>query len=207
MPEHVGHLLSFAGALDLDPYSIWHIDAGNYPAIHSRIHATFVSHTWATFYPALSFVEGLLTPSHEWPPPEIARHFAARRWAIFDYVQPQTDDRDFYITFCITPRHTDHEPPDQVWHFAWRPSRDTAWRPYGYVQYRDERLRLFHYNGGTTDEPIPQKAPLLLGVETWIGTGPVEFRVASLHPSAINVARKPKACSAVVRFAGPSSVF
>jgi len=202
VPKDDVELLSLAGALDLDPFSAWRIDAKNYPGIHNRALTASLDHSWSKkLLPALSFLEGFITPSVDWPPPQLARRYYRRTWTTFDYRQPATEHRDFYITFHITPRPDFEKASDQVWRFAWRPEPSAAWRPYGYVHLRDSQLNLFHYNGSSFHEAIRTDVPMRICVQTWIGPSPVDFRVTSLHRFQATVGLEPDGCSARVRFA------
>jgi len=88
-----------------------------------------------------------------------------------------------------------------VWHFAFKaknPAFD-LWTPYGFIEWREDSLALFHYRGHNTMVNVPHRSEAFVA-ETWFGEGPAEFRVASLHDSELSLDRNAHSPLPCVRF-------
>ncbi len=69
----------------------------------------------------------------------------------------------------------------QVWHFAWRhKQRNALWQPYGFVKLSGLEASLFHIYGFQQRVDIVM-ANTSIYVQTRLGEGDADFRVASLH--------------------------
>jgi len=199
LPRCQSDLLAFAGALDLDPFALWHINSATFAALCNRMRAAAWTGAWSGLLPTLSFLDDFLRPSQAWPPPQLAEQYFGRDWARAEHRHKASERRDYFKTFSLQPGRRQKVGGDQVWHFAWRPSSRAEWRPYGFVRHAKSELRLYSFGGTVAEAELAAGAGFC--VETWIGQGPAEFRIASLHPFAMAVIDDGGRCGARVRFA------
>ena len=179
LPQSPDTLLALAGALDLDPLTLWKFKDENFAKLCSRIVKAARNNTWSSILPALSFIGAFVGPSPDWPP-DIEVYYG-RPWTTRRFQHRADSARNFYAGVEIWPAQRD-EDRDQVWHFAWRDMIDAAlWRPYGFVRLRGNELALYSFSGLVHHRILPHRASHLY-VETWFGEGAAEFQVVSLHP-------------------------
>ncbi len=193
-PKSARQFLALAGAIDVDPFSLWTFRISAFDVLCARIIRVARQRRWSRLHPALSFLDRFIGPTAQWPPVEIAEDYFGRPWCIAEFEHPAQIDRNYYGHILIeSPRAHDFSDP-QVWHFAYRDSgvRSAAWRPYGFVQRMGAELSLFNFSG-LTDRAEIGVATRQFRVETWFGEGAAQFRVASLHEYrlAIEVAATP----------------
>jgi hypothetical protein len=199
LPRSAHELLSFCGALDLDPFSLWGVAPATFPALCARLVKASRAGSWAGLLPALSFVG----PTPEWPPATLARDYFHRDWSIREFRHPAHERRNYFAPISIDPQAAQNGGIDRVWHFAWRDDIDHAlWRPYGFVRLAGADLRLFSFNGLTDSQKVDTPGSGFT-VETWFGEGSAAFRVASLHPFGLKLAEADDTNVARVRFGFP----
>ena len=202
LPRGRDDLLGLAGALDLDPFALWRINATTFTTLCERMFAASLTGSWPRLLPALSFLDGFVRSSRDWPAAPFARRYFGRDWVAADHRHASPDGQDYFKAFALEPGAPPDAGVDQVWHFAWRPAPPDAWRPYGFVRRTESELRLYAFSGNTATAAIAEGAPYpRCCVETWIGRGPAEFRIASLHQFSMKSSAGDDRCEARVRFA------
>jgi hypothetical protein len=203
LPRTARELLSFCGALDLDPFALWGVAPATFPALCARPVKASRAGSWAGLLPALSFLEPFVGPTAEWPPASLARDYFHRDWSIHEFRHPARGKSNYFAPISIDPQAAQDGGMDRVWHFAWRDDIGHAlWRPYGCVRLTGTDLRLFSFNG-LTDGKEAGGPGSGFTVETWFGEGAAAFRVASLHPFGLKLADAEDANGAGVRFGFP----
>ena len=203
-PRSARQFLALAGALDVDPFSLWSFRASTFDLLCARIIGVARQRRWSRLHPALSFVDRFLGPTAQWPPVDIAEDYFERPWHIADFEHPARINRNYYGRILIeSPRAHDFSDP-QVWYFAHRDTgvRNASWHPYGFVQRMGVELSLFNFSG-LTDRAEMVAAPRRFCVETWFGEGAAQFRVASLHDYRLEIAVAANPGVPSVRFALP----
>lgn len=182
-PRDSDALLALAAAIDVDPLGIWRVDLPQFGRLCELLSRALITNSWEDLLPGLSFLPDFVLPSRSWPPQRIARMYFKRDWHVVDVAFGGDTARSVFTAFALVPDAAEMGPVGiQVWHFAWRPAGDRAWRPYGFVRLVESSLQqLFSFSGRATS--LQREAtPAEFFVETWLGPGPVEFRIASLHP-------------------------
>lgn len=197
-PQTETRLLAWAVALDLDPLALWDPSPAEFRAAAAHIErALRTGHT--ALIPAPAWWRSLLLPDRAaWPPPQPLRRLGARPWTSWGFLHDPRRARDVWRRVRLDPAESTTLPPSlkgrtavsratpdpQVWHFAWRDrfqGRVGPWRPYGVVMLRDDELTLRAWSGVCRCARIlGPRGPA--AVETWLGGGAAEFRIASLHP-------------------------
>lgn len=200
-PRCRSDLLAFAGALDCDPFGLWQINTATFAALRLRVIAAVAADSWTRLMPALTFVEDFVRYAEPWPPAGIARRYFGRDWTSADHSLPPSEGRDGFLTFRLHPESRREACTGRVWHFAWRPAPDAAWQPYGFVHLRPGQLQLFAFNGKLDHRASDGDAAQSFGVETWIGQGAAQFRIASLHRFSMDVLEPGRSAGPCVRFA------
>lgn len=199
LPGSKERLLCLAGALDLDPCALWNFDPSTFPALCDGILAVARGGRWHHWKPAFGFLHQLVRPSVNWPPLGIAKEYFGRSWVIEEREYAPKEHRDLFQPFLIEAAG-DPSGTNQIWHFAWRPRTGARWQPYGFVQLMDLTARLFAFSGATASEVLPPGSRRRFCVETWLGRGPAQFRIASLHPFTLTSPATSDNCAARVRF-------
>jgi hypothetical protein len=205
LPRSARELLSFSGALDLDPFALWGVAPGTFPALCARLIKASRARSWADLLPALSFLTPFVGPTPEWPPMDVAREYFHREWSIREFRHMAREKRNYFAPISIEPSDPRGHGIDQVWHFAWRDDIDHAlWRPYGFVRLTGNALRLFSFSGLTASTTLDESKRGFI-VETWFGEGAAAFKVASLHPFELTVDGAEGSIKPMVRFGFPES--
>lgn len=184
-PRDSDSLLRFAAALDVDPLGIWKVEVPQFGRFWELLSRALMTNLWHVLPPGLAFLREFVLPGRSWPPERIARTYFGRGWYVVDVSFERQAARSVYTAFALAPDAAEMGPAGiQVWHFAWRPAAERAWRPYGFVRMVESSLQeLFSFSGKAGTAQLETPAAELV-VETWLGPGPVEFRIASLHPFA-----------------------
>jgi hypothetical protein len=184
-PRTVERLLGLAATLDLDPFALWRIESKWTAAVYARVLVAVRTRRWSKLHPALSFLDGFVGPTANWPPREIAPRFFGRPWAVSEFRHQATERRNYFASVRIEPKDVDSHS-DRVWHFAWRDDADSAlWRPYGFVRLTGNALKLYSFSGVV--DQVDVVSSQRFWVETWFGEGAARFRVASLHPFSLKL--------------------
>lgn len=205
-PKSAQQLLALAGALDVDPFSLWIFRLEAFDVLRARISRLARRRRgWSRLHAALSFLEHFIGSTAEWPPIDIADQYFGRPWWLAEFEHTARARRNYYTRALIESSEPAGFEDPQVWHFAYRDSgvRDAEWRPYGFIQRMGPELSLFNFNG-LTDHAEIRPGAVRLHVETWFGEGAARIRVASLHGYRLSLATAPESGIARVQFALPS---
>ena len=205
-PKSADLALALAGALDLDPVLLWDFDPASVERLCKQIDQAIRRDNWEKLLPALRYFADLAGQNAEWPPSRIAREFYDRLWSVeaFEH-RPDSDFTPHFARLRLIQEGGGKDSSPQVWHFAYRDigsKLPALWSPYGFVETDGERIRILSYRGEleTVARSGRERA---VAVETWLGPGSAEFRIASLHEFKLQVGadRRKQAC---VRFGFPS---
>lgn len=200
LPQTERAFLSFAGALDLDPFALWDLSGGQFPRVCARIWKLLHMRKWPAFDSNLSFLTNFVACVPDWPPSRISLEYFSRDWSTVSFSHQASVRNGYYAALVIRPLGSRWRSGVQVWHFAWRPpQQDALWQPYGFVRLSGADLRLFHFNSYHQSAQVADPVGRFC-VETWFGAGDAEFRVASLHEFEIRVVESRPEGLAVVRF-------
>jgi len=180
MPSKKQELFGLAGALDIDPIALLRIDADYVMRSFPRERFLFQagSKTRSKLHP---FWE-VFMPCPNWPNEELPKTFYGRPWTKFQFKHAAVDVSNVFAGLLLKQKsHVDMLLP-KVFLFAYRRTGavDTLWRPYGVVIHYRECTRLISQNGAYQEVHHPTVTQEFL-VETYLGPGPAEFQIASLH--------------------------
>lgn len=201
LPKNSEAFLRLAGILDVDPFALIAVPAGDVLAAAEDV-LRIVQHA-AAAPPWLHFVHGFFGRQKGWPPAELASVYFRRPWHIQEISHDPTVRSNYYATVLLRRSLSPPDQRPQMLHFAFKhPSLFHArWLEYGLVRVYGASVALHHINGYTDrlelaapDEPVR--------VETWFGPGPALFRVASLHPFEVGIAAPEDAAARALRFPG-----
>ena len=118
-PKSARQFLALAGAIDVDPFSLWTFRISAFDVLCARIIGVARQRRWSRLHPALSFLDRFIGPTAQWPPVEIAEDYFGRPWCIAEFEHPAHTERNYYRPILIeSPRTHDFSDP-QVWHFAY----------------------------------------------------------------------------------------
>lgn len=194
------NLLSFAGALDLDPFALWTMTDDEFHALCSKVVQALREGKWSSnVHPSLKYVKEFIGPTNEWPPEDIARRYYRRTWKTKPFQHTPASDRpNYFAKIALTAGPPPGGDLNQVWHFAWsEPLDPPIWRPYGFIRLDAERVRLYHFGGYVVERPARRSQ---IVVETWFGQEAADFLIASLHPFEFEIIETAPADAVVVRF-------
>ena len=171
-----------AAALDIDPVAMFDSTPEDYARLCVFLLQEVASPERSSLSRELEWAYEFIAPCGQWPPKTLASKFYNRAWAIFDFVHDSKTRLNFFQRLVLSAKLRPFGEP-QVWHFAFKSpgALQSVWRPYGIAMRDPKNLRLYHCRGSlleTNLRPDQESFP----VETWFGTGPAHFRIASLHP-------------------------
>jgi hypothetical protein len=201
-PSSEERVCALAGALDVDPVSLWSFDPTNFGVLWPKIVRATQTGRWAGLLKALSFMRHYTQDQDQWPPDEVARRFHGRAFTVFEFAHDPRRRANFYQHIVLTP-HRRGGP--MVWHLAFRHAaevRHPRWRPYGFVLWDRDRVLLFSDWALARETSAPAETKELT-VQTWCGQGAAVFRVASLHRFAASLEAGARPGSPTVRFGFP----
>ncbi|MCB1641825.1 MAG: hypothetical protein KDI37_08845, partial [Xanthomonadales bacterium] len=166
----------------------------------ARLATAYLHGRWEP--PALEFLTSLLGRRTMWPPVWLARDYFGREWFVRDFEHDATDRINYYLTLRITAADPAHRKAPYLYHVAFRHRQlfGQRWLQYGYVQRERDSVSLRHINGFVDRCEVEPDGPTI--VQTWAGPGPAVFRIASLHPFALDLIEDGSASAAMVRFPG-----
>jgi hypothetical protein len=201
LPRSSAIFLRLAGLIDVDPFALVAVPAGDILAAAEDV--LRIVQKAATAPPWLHFVHDLFGRQRIWPPDGLALAYFGRRWHAQELVHDPHVRSNYYARVLLHDllKPTDRRP--QILHFAFKhPALFHArWLEYGLVRVHGGAAVLHHINGymdrielAASDEPVR--------VETWFGPGPAQFRVASLHPFALETAPSADGAAIALRFPG-----
>jgi hypothetical protein len=201
LPKSSDVFLRLAGLLDVDPFALIAVPAGDILAAAEDV--LRIVQNSATAPPWLQFVHGFFGRQRGWPPEDLSTVYFGRRWFCQEFRHEPAVRSNYYaaVLFAGLLKPPDRRP--QILHFAFKhPSLFHArWLEYGLVRVHGTSAALHHINGYAdrlerADPDVP------IRVETWFGPGAALFRVASLHPFDLTVADSGLATTRALRFPG-----
>lgn len=198
-PRSGEELHGLAGALGVDPLVLLALSGQTtFPDLCKDV----ADHAFSEIRPKQLqrcwFLRELLIGREDWPWRDFANRYFQREWTHHDVAHHAASRRHCYGAIQI---QSDGGIKDRVWHFAWRNDRQRQWRPYGFVRGEDARIHLFSYDSIEDEAAIDVAVSRTFLVETWLGPGDADFRVASLHPFSMKWHDGPVADHPLVRFA------
>lgn len=211
LPDDPLRFLRLAEALDVDPLLLFELEGDRFPDTCRRIGRLLITGRIGRALGSLTFLEDFWRAAGgEWPPKEI-RNASGKDFIQYAWVprgfrhEGQLDGghegRNFYASIELESGRVATRSAPQVWHFAYRDPLEwaAAWHPYGSVALVGTRLELYSYAGRVT----MVEAPGPIAVETWLGEGDADFRIASLHPFELDLQARTRPGHAAVRFELP----
>jgi hypothetical protein len=197
-----GLVLALAGAFDLDPCALFDITPKAYAALCRALVRNMGTNRAHALTHDLQWLASFVVPSEMWPSDKISLQYFKRPWTVHSFRHTAVSVRNVFQKLSIAAAPRRYAEP-QVWHFAFKNKTPTSllWIPYGFVERTDRKLALFHYHarGHSVSLQIPRDTTEFL-VETWLGPGPAEFRVASMHEFKFALSDKDDLATPCVRF-------
>jgi hypothetical protein len=206
-PRDEERVLALAGALDVDPTALWTFDTETFPILWPKITRAARTGKWSGLLTPLSFLRHFTEPSEEWPPVVVSERFFDRAWEVQEFEHDPRQGKNFYQSIVIRSPNPRGKLP-VVWHFAFRHQGEVYrrdWKPFGFVRWQKGTVTLFN-DWAITDEATCARGTEEFCVQTWCGLGSAVFRVASLQPFSIALAKEPRPGMATVRFGFPGEV-
>lgn len=202
-PRDEERILALAGALDVDPTSLWTFNAETFPVLWPKIAKAARTGSWSDLLTSLSFMRHFTEPAEEWPPRGLADRFFGREWMVREFAHDPRSKNNFYQSLVVRSETVSEDRP-HVCHFAFRPHdrRPRGWKPFGFTRHEATRVTLFSDFGIAEERPCVSRAKEIC-VKTWFGPGPALFRVASLHPFALYVGEPSDVDMPTVHFGFP----
>ncbi|HEX9294842.1 MAG TPA: hypothetical protein VF881_03380 [Polyangiaceae bacterium] len=206
-PRDEERILALAGALDVDPTALWTFDTDTFPVLWPKITRAARTGKWSGLLTPLSFLRHFAEPADEWPPQPVANRFFEREWVVHELVHDPRNGANFYQNILLRPEAMPTKFP-VVWHFAFCHTGNVhrrEWKPFGFVKREAERVTLFN-DWGITDQASCSPTDQETVVQTWYGPGAAVFRVASLHPFSLSLAKDAPPDVPTVHFGFPGEV-
>ncbi len=197
-------VFGFAAVLGVDPLVLLDTESAEFQKLIKREWFFFLANLEGRG--AYSALWQLVRPSAHWPNAGIAHDFYARQWSTIEFRHPADAQRNIYAQIHLGCESDDQQAHvHRVYYFAYRRigARDGLWRPYGMVRKRGLEATCLGHNGDANENEHGLPARLALGrdgtidVETFFGPGPSEFKVACLHPFALEVIVPSRATSSL----------
>jgi transcriptional regulator with XRE-family HTH domain len=197
-----GVVFAIAGAFDIDPCALFEITPRSYASLCRALVRNIGTNRAYPLTQDLQWLASFVVPREDWPCNDVPLQYFKRPWTVHSFRHTAKHARNFFQKLSLTaPPRGCGEP--QVWHFAFRDQAPSSllWIPYGIVERTAQEIALFHYHarGYSTRVDIPCDAKTFT-VETWLGPGPAEFRVASLHEFALALGDQVDLTAPCVRF-------
>lgn len=201
VPRTASDLLRLCGVLDIDPLCLLTLPQADPDLAIEKLMSAYVHGRWQP--PALEFLTEFLGRRAVWPPQALARRFFGRDWYTAELEHDALRAANFYATFRILAAGEGAGEGPFVYHIAFRHSHLFArrWLQYGFVVRHGVNVRLRHINGHVDTCEVPSIGSPTL-VQTWFGPGSVCFKLASLHPFALDLAPSGTLVERAVRFPG-----
>lgn len=197
LPSNRGDIFGFAGLLDIDPIAMLEITDEGILRDFARERRLF--QLGSGNRTPLSAFWPIYTPGPGWPDAEIASSYFARPWFTREFAHDPFAIANVYAALRLTSRVTEAFAP-RTYHFAYRRTgaRDGMWRPYGTVIGYENEINLLS-ESGDFQKVGDENSPSTVIAETYFGSGPAEFRIASLHDFDLEIAA-PSDQDGAVRF-------
>jgi hypothetical protein len=186
LPKNSEVFLRLAGLLDVDPFALIAVPAGDVLAAAEDV--LRIVQKAATAPPWLHFVHDFFGRQRSWPPDGVASAYFGHPWCIQEFSHDPSVRSNYYATAVLGGLLSPPDGRPQILHFAFKhPSLFHArWLEYGLVRVHASTAVLHHING-YRDELKLAALDATVRVETWLGPGPALFRVASLHLFALRL--------------------
>jgi hypothetical protein len=201
LPKNSNAFLRLAGLLDVDPFGLITVPAGDVLAAAEDV-LRIVQNSGAA--PAwLQFVHAFFGRQKSWPPEELSKAYYGRPWFCQTFNHDPAVRSNYYATILLGGLLKPPNRRPQILHFAFKhPSLFHArWLEYGLVRVHGTSVALHHING-YMDQLERTVLELPVRVETWFGPGPALFRIASLHPFDLDMADEDLPTAGALRFPG-----
>lgn len=186
LPSRADAVFEFCGLLDVDLVAILDLDRSGIRRDFAAIRRSFQS--GRARESALQPLFEMYLPGQHWPPKQLAERYYDRPWWFVDFEHDPNQLANVYALLeMAVPDSIGHDKPIGF-HIAYRRkgAADHMWRPYGFILRQNERVQLFS-ESGDFQERSNQEEKSIVRVETFFGSGPAEFRLASLHEFALTV--------------------
>lgn len=200
MPSSLDALFGFCGVLNIDPISILDFEKSGILKNFGKLRRSFqLGLKASSSYKALW---EMFVPGPNWPSNTIAENYYGRPWHIVDFAHDSREITNVYALLNIMlPMRTEEFSP-VVFHIAYRRkgALDAMWRPFGSIISVFNSTKLISESGDFQEMPMERAEEKVL-VETFLGPGSVDFRLASLHRFDLQL-DIPSTSTGVLRFHG-----
>lgn len=173
------NLLRLCACIDVDPAFIVRIDGGMSYNIADAMLRKALGDVGGRGVRARDVVD-IFGPVVAWPASAPILDAFGRDWTRHEFDNP--GGNAFYQRLLI--RLPDATRP-RILHFAYRVKGTALWRVYGFVEVGAPSARLVNFFGRCQE--VEGAFPAGVVVETHFGEGACSFRVASLHPFAVEL--------------------
>ncbi|GGN59066.1 hypothetical protein GCM10011349_39240 [Novosphingobium indicum] len=204
LPNDRDSIFGFAATLGVDPLVMLDIENPKFQQLLQVEWFFFLANLansgkLSAFWP-------LVRPAVDWPNPEISHDFYDSTWATIEFRHTADQVRNVFAQLRITGDAEEAEfTAHRVYYLAYRRqgARDGLWRPYGIVRKRGRRAICLAHNGDMWEDENGKPTEVIvddggsLDIETFFGPGPCEFKVACLHPFALDVVAPSRAGKAL----------
>src|ERR1700676_54993 len=195
-------VLALAGSFDVDPCALFEITPKAYAALCRALVRNIGTNQAYPVTQDLQWFAPFAVPSEKWPSNDIPARYFRKSWTTQSFRHTAQREKNFFQKLLITAEPRSHSAP-QVGHFAFRNQTPTSllWIPYGFVERTAQGITLFHYHarGHSESQTISPDANGFV-VETWLGGGPADFCVASLHDFKLTLSKDPDPTMPCLRF-------
>ena len=192
--------LELAGAFDLDPFALFETTPKGFAVMCRALARHIGARNDSPLGSDLQWLRDFVAPCEEWPPSLIASKYFGREWKVSSFAHTARSRKNYFQTITLRAAKNGFAKR-QIWHFAFKAANPAfnLWTPYGFVEWQENSVALFHYRGHTAAVTIAVEATSF-GVETWFGEGSAEFRVASLHEFRLALDHNAQRAQVCVRF-------
>ena len=204
LPNDRDPIFGFAAVLGVDPLALFDLDSPKFQNLLKLEWFFFLANMGSKG--KLSAIWPLVRPAVHWPNSLISNDFYGCRWTTVEFSHAADSVCNVYAQLRITgDPHEHEETAHRIYYFAYqrRGARDGLWRPYGIVRKRGREAICLGHNGDMWEDAQGNPTRIrvdnggVLDVETFFGPGPCQFKVACLHPFALEVIAPSKAQTAL----------
>lgn len=189
LPNKRDEIFGFSAALGIDPLVILDIENPAFQKLLKLEWVFFLSNMSSRG--RMSAIWPLIRPSAHWPSLAISHDYYSRAWTTVEFSHAAETLCNVYASIRLhLPPDDDPKTSHRIYYFAYRRkgARDGLWRPYGIVRKRGFETICMGHNGDVMELPDGRPKTVRtdengsVGVETFFGPGPADFRIACIDP-------------------------
>lgn len=208
LPNKRDEIFGLSAALGIDPMVMLDLESSAFQKLLKLEWVFFLANMENRA--RMSALWPLVRPSAHWPNLSVSHDYYSCNWTTIEVRHDAASLCNVYAQFRLhADPDEDQKSTHRIYYFAYRRhgARDGFWRPYGIVRKRGFEAICVGHNGDMMEQPDGRPTVTkvddngVLDVETFFGPGPADFKIACIHPFALECIVPSRAASCL-RFSG-----